>query len=66
MNDQNQNGVVVLRCAECGLPFGRVQNGVLIVESRHHGETHTNAIAVQRLQRLARRAAPWPPETEIK
>lgn len=63
----NQNGVVVLRCAECGLPFGRIQNGALIIESRHHGERHTNTIAVQRLQQLARRdAQPWPPEMEIK
>ncbi len=43
---------VVLRCACCGLPYARVQNGCLVVESRHHGEKHTNAISLADVARL--------------
>lgn len=37
---------IPLRCATCGLPFGYliIQNGVILIESRHHGEIHTNVI----------------------
>lgn len=37
---------IPLRCATCGLPFGYliIQNGVILIESRHHGEIHTNII----------------------
>lgn len=38
-----------LRCHCCDLPWGYIQNGVLIVQSRHHGETHTNVIAISEL-----------------
>ena len=44
---------VPLRCSKCGLPFARVQNGVLIIESKHRGETHVNVIAVADLAELA-------------
>ena len=39
----------LLRCHICGLPWGRLQDGVLIIESRHHGEKHTNAVMVEKL-----------------
>ena len=42
-------GGLTLRCATCELPFARVQNGVLIVESRHHGEVHVNAVPLAAL-----------------
>jgi hypothetical protein len=42
-------GGVTLRCATCELPFARVQNGVLIVESRHHGQIHVNTIPIAAL-----------------
>lgn len=37
---------IPLRCATCGLPFGYlvIRDGVILIESRHHGETHTNLI----------------------
>ena len=58
---------MILRCSECGLPWGRVENGVLIVESRHHGETHVNVIPVADLARLAEaNAEGWPPQMEQK
>lgn len=39
----------VFKCACCGLPFARIENGVLIIESRHHGEKHTNVIPLSDL-----------------
>jgi len=36
---------VVLRC-RCGLPWARIENGCLVVVSRHHGERHVNQIAL--------------------
>lgn len=34
------------RCRVCGLPFARLQNGSLLVESKHHGEKHVNVVSV--------------------
>lgn len=56
---------IVLRC-QCGLPWGRLSNGVLIIESRHHGQTHTNVIAVAELQRLAAGNVPAAAPLETK
>ncbi len=42
---------LVLRCGQCGLPWAKVCNGVLLVESRHHGDRHVNAIALEELIR---------------
>jgi hypothetical protein len=58
---------LVLRCAICRLPFAKLRNGVLIVESRHHGAVHVNVIAVHELARLARDTAPaWLGPVETK
>ncbi len=37
---------IPLRCATCGLPFGYLvlKDGVILIESRHHGQTHQNII----------------------
>jgi hypothetical protein len=43
---------VVLRCAYCGLPWAKVQNGVLIVESHHHSDKHVNVIPLDELKRV--------------
>jgi len=43
---------VVLRCGQCGLPWAKICNGVLVVESRHHGDRHVNAMALDALMRL--------------
>ena len=40
-------------CGCCELPFARLQNGVLVIQSNHHGEKHQNVIAVAELVRLA-------------
>jgi hypothetical protein len=47
---------VVLKCAACGLPFARVQNGALVIESRHHGDKHYNVIALDMLRDLLQQA----------
>lgn len=39
----------MLRCTACGLPWARIENGVLIVVSNHHGEKHENVIALAEL-----------------
>jgi hypothetical protein len=39
-------------CSCCKLPFARIQNGALVIDSRHHGERHTNVIALAELVRL--------------
>ena len=36
----------IFRCHKCNLPFARLQNGAIVIESRHHGEKHTNSISV--------------------
>lgn len=41
-----------LTCSSCGRPFARIENGALVIESRHSGETHTNTIAITELNRL--------------
>lgn len=38
-----------LKCAHCDLPWAHIQNGSLIVDSRHGGQLHTNAIALPTL-----------------
>lgn len=40
---------ITLRCATCGLPFAVVQDGAIVVRSKHHGEQHVNAVAIGRL-----------------
>lgn len=44
---------IPLRCSACGLPFARIQNGVLIIESKHHGQTHVNAVSLMSIVELA-------------
>lgn len=44
----------VLRCGVCGLPFATIQNGVLMVESKHNGDKHTNVITLAELEKLLR------------
>jgi hypothetical protein len=43
---------VVLRCGQCGLPWAKISNGVLVVESRHHGDRHVNVISLDELARM--------------
>ncbi len=43
---------VLLRC-QCGLPYARIENGCIIIESRHHGETHQNVMPLATLVEMA-------------
>jgi len=43
---------VLLRC-RCGLPYARLENGCIIIESRHHGETHQNVMPLAMLLEMA-------------
>ena len=44
---------IPLPCTTCGLPFGRIENGCLVIESRHHGEKHVNVMALTKVIELA-------------
>ena len=44
---------VLLRC-QCGLPYARLENGCIIIESRHHGETHQNVMPLATLVEMAK------------
>jgi len=58
---------IVLRCAICNLPWAKIRNGVLIVESRHHGAVHVNVIAVDEVAQMRRANAPaWLGDVEEK
>jgi len=45
-----------LVCSCCRLPFARIQNGTLIVESHHHGQKHVNCLPLQDVVQLIRQA----------
>lgn len=40
---------IVLRCSCCGLPWAKVRDGYLEVQSRHNGNVHVNRIGVSTL-----------------
>jgi hypothetical protein len=44
---------IVLKC-KCGLPWAYLQNGQLVVESKHYGETHLNQISLRKLIEVLR------------
>jgi len=51
MSERNGDAVV-LYCTACGMEWARVANGALIVQSRHRGETHSNAIGAVEFLKL--------------
>lgn len=53
-----------LPCDKCRLPYARVQNGCLVIESRHHGEIHTNAIPLAQVRALLEAALTSPAVVE--
>lgn len=53
---------VVLRCGQCGLPWAKICNGVLVVESRHHGDRHVNVITLDEVKRLWQEAQTGTPD----
>lgn len=42
----------------CKLPFGHLHDGVLVIECKHHGERHINAITLEKLLHLMKEGAP--------
>jgi len=51
--DPSGNGKgIPLMCSCCNLPFAYLRNGVLVVQSRHHGQSHQNVVAVSELSRI--------------
>lgn len=40
---------ITLRCSKCGLPWAKLRDGVLEVQSRHNGVQHINRISVSTL-----------------
>ena len=47
-----QEAGIPLRCPACGLPFAVVRDGALVIQSKHHGDTHINSIPLAELARL--------------
>jgi len=41
-----------IRCCDCHLPYARVRDGVLVIESRHGGTKHVNAIRLEDVVQL--------------
>lgn len=43
---------IKLTCAQCDTPCAALQNGCLVIQSRHHGECHVTVIPVAELVKL--------------
>jgi hypothetical protein len=45
----------------CGAPFAKIENGVIVIQSRHHGDTHINYIPLAANQVIdrERKAQEW-------
>lgn len=42
----------VVPCQECGTPVMEVRDGMLVIRSRHHGETHCTILSLRALMQL--------------
>lgn len=40
-----------LPCSECDTPTAVIQNGALVIRSRHHGKVHENVYSIEWLQK---------------
>jgi len=49
---EQRGHTLALICSCCDLPFARAQAGALLISSRHHGATHTNALSLEVVVRL--------------
>lgn len=54
----NQKQPVTCGCPGCALPVAYVQNGALVIESRHHGARHVNVLPLTRVIELLQEAQP--------
>lgn len=51
---------IVLKCSCCDLPFATIQRGVLMVNSRHHGDKHVNVVTIRDLIEMLRKVTEEP------
>ncbi len=49
--EQRKSGFVIL-CGCCNDPFARVQEGRLVITSRHKSQAHTNGLSLEELKNL--------------
>ena len=42
---------LIVHCDMCNLPIMVIQNGAIILESKHYGKKHTSVIGLQELVR---------------
>lgn len=52
MADTQDKRPRVIACPDCSRPAARVVNGVLLIQSRHGGKTHTTPITLEKLEEL--------------
>jgi hypothetical protein len=44
---------IVMRCRHCGTPYLELQDGAVVIRSRHHGELHVNVVSLRTLAEMA-------------
>lgn len=44
--------IKVFLCSCCNLPFAKLQFGRLVIQSKHHRDTHSNGLDLQELERI--------------
>jgi hypothetical protein len=49
---ETRGNASVLLCHKCNLPFFRIENGVMSVESKHGSAKHTNTLTIAHLKML--------------
>jgi hypothetical protein len=52
MRIEQRGETSVLLCSCCNLPFAKLQFGRLVIQSKHHGDDHTNALNVEELESI--------------
>ena len=52
MRIEQRGEIKVFLCSCCNLPFAKLQFGRLVIQSKHHGDDHTNALDLQALERI--------------
>jgi hypothetical protein len=52
MRIEQRGEVKVFLCSCCNLPFAKLQFGRLVIQSRHDGDDHTNALGLEELQSI--------------
>lgn len=40
------------QCGDCTLPFGYVQNGILVIQTEHYGKKHINVLTLGQVLEL--------------